>query len=250
MKISYFSDIHIESRKYKAVQNDADVIVLAGDIGVGESGLRWARAQFSQEIIYVLGNHEFYNAEIHSCRQHLQIVARKLGIRLLDNEHTIIDNVEFIGTTLWTDYGLFGDPAKSQLLAAEKLLDFNKIRIDVGNGPEKLRPEHTLAMHEASLKFLSKHFIDKKTRKRVVVSHHAPSMLSLSKKYIDHYLSPSYASHLEHLIGKSEADIWIYGHTHHNAKLRIGGTLVVSNQRGYDNDDSRNSFSHFPQITL
>lgn len=98
MKISYFSDLHIETSEYKAVSNNADVIVLAGDIGVGETGLHWARAQFSQEIIYVLGNHEFYNTEIHACRQHLQIVAKKLGIHLLDNESIIINNVEFIGT--------------------------------------------------------------------------------------------------------------------------------------------------------
>lgn len=250
MKISYFSDLHIDSNEYKAIQNDADVIVLAGDIGEGEIGLHWARAQFSQEIVYVLGNHEFYNAEIHACRQRLRTVAKQLGIHLLDNECIIIDNVEFIGTTLWTDYDLFGTPAESQHLASENLPDFSKIQIDVGNGAEKLRPEHTLTMHKASLKFLSEHFSEKTTRKRVVVTHHAPSLLLLSIKYITHYLSPSYASHLEYLIRESEADVWIYGHTHYNAKLDIGGTLVLSNQRGYSNDDSREDFIHCPQVAL
>ena len=250
MKISYFSDLHIETSEYKAVSSNADVIVLAGDIGVGETGLHWARAQFSQEIIYVLGNHEFYNTEIHACREHLQIVAKKLGIHLLDNESTIINNVEFIGTTLWTDYDLHGTPVDSQRIAADKLYDYRKIQIDVGNGVEKLKPEHTLAMHQASLKFLSKQLSEKTTSKRIIISHHAPSIRSLSKKYINHYLSPSYASHLEHLIYEFGVDIWIHGHTHHNAIFNIGRTLILSNQRGNNNDDSRRDFNHLAQIAL
>jgi len=41
--------------------NSADVVVLAGDIGVGAQGLEWARDLFDVPVIYVCGNHEYHD---------------------------------------------------------------------------------------------------------------------------------------------------------------------------------------------
>lgn len=46
---------------------DADLIVLAGDIGVVLDGLRWAvdeAGRLGKSILYVAGNHEFYHHDI------------------------------------------------------------------------------------------------------------------------------------------------------------------------------------------
>ena len=63
MKIHILSDIHLEFGKWRRTQDvnaiDADVTILAGDIGVGLSGIDWALT-FRRPVIYVLGNHEFY----------------------------------------------------------------------------------------------------------------------------------------------------------------------------------------------
>jgi len=40
---------------------DADVVVLAGDVHVGVEGRAWIKTQFpGKPVVYVLGNHEFY----------------------------------------------------------------------------------------------------------------------------------------------------------------------------------------------
>ena len=65
MKIHILNDLHIEFGAFEPPPTDADVVVLAGDIGVGLEGLHWAQSCFSDKpVIYVPGNHEFYHHDI------------------------------------------------------------------------------------------------------------------------------------------------------------------------------------------
>lgn len=66
MKIQVLSDLHTEFGDLFVPETNADVVVFAGDIGVGIDGLKWIESQeIDKPIIYVLGNHEFYNHDIH-----------------------------------------------------------------------------------------------------------------------------------------------------------------------------------------
>ena len=71
MRINYFSDIHLEFGLLEAPDNDADIIVAAGDIGVNMQGLDWLKA-LNKPVIYVAGNHEFYTQEYESTLQLLR----------------------------------------------------------------------------------------------------------------------------------------------------------------------------------
>ena len=62
MKIQYFSDLHLEFGELPCASTDADVIIAAGDIGVGLDGINWL-TQFDQPVIYVLGNHEYWGQD-------------------------------------------------------------------------------------------------------------------------------------------------------------------------------------------
>ena len=65
MKLHILNDLHIEFEDFEPPATDADVVVLAGDIGVGMEGLRWAEDRFPDKpVIYVPGNHEFYHHDI------------------------------------------------------------------------------------------------------------------------------------------------------------------------------------------
>jgi predicted phosphodiesterase len=67
MKLHILNDLHIEFEDFQSPVTDADVVVLAGDIGVGAEGLRWAEARFlDKPVIYVPGNHEFYHRDMCS----------------------------------------------------------------------------------------------------------------------------------------------------------------------------------------
>ena len=67
MKIHILSDLHTEFSDFDPPETDADVVVLAGDIGVGPSGIEWAADHWlDRPVIYVAGNHEYYGHDIGS----------------------------------------------------------------------------------------------------------------------------------------------------------------------------------------
>ena len=65
MKIHVLSDLHTEFADFEPPDTDADVVVLAGDIGVGTGGIEWAGQRFADgPVLYVPGNHEYYDQDI------------------------------------------------------------------------------------------------------------------------------------------------------------------------------------------
>jgi predicted phosphodiesterase len=92
MKLHILSDLHIEFAHFELPETDADVIVLAGDVGVGTTGVEWITKQASNKpIIYVPGNHEFYGHGI-SLIEELKNAA-PCNVHVLDNEQVVIDGV-------------------------------------------------------------------------------------------------------------------------------------------------------------
>lgn len=67
MRIQFFSDLHTEFGPVHLRPHQADVVVLAGDIGAGSKVLRWIEQQFPDiSVAYVLGNHEFYGSSVET----------------------------------------------------------------------------------------------------------------------------------------------------------------------------------------
>ena len=68
MRLALYSDLHNECGtplEPPECALQADIVVLAGDIGSHTRGLEWAARQFSkQPIVYVAGNHEYYSAQL------------------------------------------------------------------------------------------------------------------------------------------------------------------------------------------
>lgn len=250
MKINILSDLHIEFHAYEPETTDADVVILAGDIGVGLSGIRWASHAFpGKEIIYVLGNHEYYRQKRQSLLQQARAEARRSGIHLLENDEVVIQGTRFLGSTLWTDFELFGGEAKARCLqiAAMRLSDFHIIR---ENETELFTPEVSLELHVSSVAWLAyKLDVESFDGPTVVVTHHAPHQKSVAEKYKDDLLSACYASKLERLMGSSA--LWIHGHTHTNFDYEVKGTRIVCNPRGYASSPSSIENAGFnPGLTI
>ena len=70
-------------------------------------------------------------------------------------------------------------------------------------------------------------------QRSVVVTHHAPSILSLPAHRRSQPLSCAYASHLDDFIRLHSPLLWIHGHIHHSQDYRIGTTRVLANPHGY-----------------
>jgi hypothetical protein len=65
------------------------------------------------------------------------------------------------------------------------------------------------------------------------VTHHSPSFRSVPARFARDPLSAAYSSHLDDLVERSGAAIWVHGHTHDSFDYKIGGTRVICNPRGY-----------------
>jgi len=259
MKILFYSDLHFEfgkwPRKIDINEFDADVVVLAGDTGVGLQGLMWALMTIRKPVIYVMGNHEFYGQRtMEELWEKARAGTAGTHVHLLENESVLIDDpacpgsrVRFLGATLWTDFCIFGEDAQEEKMqyAAKNMNDYRQIRMAhkvpgykrSHHSDARITPETTLSLHLESRNYLEQELAlspgsdESAWVKTVVVTHHAPSALSLEFQEPCLDADASYASHLDPLVAKT--DLWVHGHTHVVTDYRVGSGRVVSNPRGY-----------------
>lgn len=117
MKIQLLSDLHLETHPNWVAQRapEADILVLAGDIGSYQPGSKltdtdFGLGQFSPRngwptpVLFVPGNHEYDGQDFDAVHDRLQKTCRRLGITWLEREVLQLQGVRFIGTTLWSDY--------------------------------------------------------------------------------------------------------------------------------------------------
>ena len=127
MKIAVCSDLHLEFGDLMLKNEDnVDVLILSGDILVErdldmydrrqeELGFSRYRSQrfhefFSRvnfqfpKVIYVAGNHEHYHGDFkYTINELKRKLAQYENVHVLDKECIEIQDVMFIGGTLWTD---------------------------------------------------------------------------------------------------------------------------------------------------
>jgi Icc-related predicted phosphoesterase len=230
MKLHILNDLHIEFEDFAQPVTDADIVVQAGDIGVGMEGLRWAEARFpDRPVIYVPGNHEFYHHDL-ALMEVLKVQAPD-HIHVLNDDQVIIDGVRFLGSILWTDFALFGEADRffAMQQARQQMTDFSIIQ----NGSQRFTPEDAIRLHTTSRNWLAAMLAEPFDGKTVVVTHHAPSSQSVHPRYANNLLTPAFASNLENLMDGNRAPLWIHGHMHESYDYEIYGARVVCNPRGY-----------------
>lgn len=250
MKIHFLSDLHLEfgkMRKSYCPPAEADVVVLAGDIGVGLQGIDWALNTFEIPIVFVAGNHEFYSQR--TMQEFLREARAKADaddrMYFLENESIWIDGVRFAGATLWTDFAAVPGmkPEFAMQRAQDRMTDYQRITLETRQATQVYRskrrqprftPRMALARHQESRDFLEREFRELPPGEQlVVVTHHAPSAQSLPYREAHSPLDAAYVSNLEEVVANSGADLWIHGHIHCARDYVIGNTRVVSNCRGY-----------------
>lgn len=239
MKLHILSDLHTEFSDFDPPETDADVVVLSGDIGVGTGGLEWAARQYPKiPVIYIPGNHEYYGFDIGTTDQ-LKSYA-PAHIRVLNDDTCDLDGVRFLGTTLWTDFGLYGEAEAwfSRQKAKCSVDDFSSIR----NGDRSFTPDDSVRLHESSKAWLVAELEKEFDGPTVVVTHHLPASPSIASQYKNHPLNPAFASRLEGIIEKYHPDLWVHGHTHVACDYEIFGTRVVCNPRGYPAEPAAKGF--------
>ena len=152
-----------------------------------------------------------------------------------------------MGVLLWTDFELFGDARLSGYECQQIMTDYKKIRRTPGFA--KLRSIDTAIIHSQSIKWLGKSLSKHQGQTNVVVTHHAPSIQSVQKKYQNDIATAAYASNLENFILENKPDFWFHGHMHSSSDYKIGGCRILCNPRGYP-DGPNSEFEAGFSLTL
>lgn len=261
MKVALISDVHLEFGDcfFENTKN-AEVLILGGDILIsqelhdfaepltdleksllGKRGiavtmyrnfLKRCSEQF-KHVLYIAGNHEFYHGKYPAGMDYLrEEVAKYPNIKYLENETVDINQVSFIGCTLWTDMNK-GDRTTIAFIA-EALNDYRQIRRS-DEGYRKFKPEDTVKLHKQSLTYISETISKDPNKKYVVIGHHAPTKLSTKPQYSkDFHMNGGYSSDLTEFINNHpQIVLWTHGHTHDVYDYMVGSTRIACNPRGY-----------------
>ncbi len=212
-----------------APAHQADVLVLAGDIGHASEAVELFR-DWPVPVLYVAGNHEAYSGTWESVLDELTDAARGTSVRFLERDCVDFWGVRFLGCTLWTDYRLRSNYTQGQLMenAQRSLNDHRLIRTREGG---LFSTAHALREHERSRAWLLDELSRPYDGKTVVVTHHGPHPLSIHSKYAGDMTSAAFASDLSELL--PGVDLWLHGHVHDSFDYTVGRCRVVANPRGY-----------------
>lgn len=288
MKIAVCSDLHLEFAPL-TLENPGDVrvLILSGDILVErdldmydrrqiEYGFMGKKAMmyhtFFEEVcaafptvIYVAGNHEHYHGDF---KYTLTELKRKLGhlpnLHILDKEVVRVDDVTFVGGTLWTDMNK-EDPLTLHCIGSMMndficvknsdrytyrnvpIYDYNEdgslkkdadgkmMQIGMKKKEEVARFSPADAVEENKKCFdYIKHIVSEND-KVVVVGHHTPSTQSCHPRYAhDQVMNGGYHnSYEEYIMDHPQIVLWTHGHTHERYDYMIGDTRIICNPRGY-----------------
>jgi len=234
IRLNILSDLHLGYAGLPLPENDADIVILAGDISRPAQAISWA-AGIDKPVLYVAGNHEFYGSGMGRTTAQLRNHAAGTRIRILDNEAVVLSGVRFLGTTLWSDFNLDGAgmARKDAITQALKLVrDFHRIESDTQPG-SKLTPGEMEALFVRNRAWLRDRLDEPFDGPTVVVTHHAPSMKSIHPRFALSPINTCFVSNSEYLMDRSRVDLWIHGHTHDSFDYYVNGTRVVCNSRGY-----------------
>lgn len=254
MKIKYFSDLHMEFGKFRLPEGDFQdtVLVLAGDIHVGMGAKPWILEILHQfkAIIYVAGNHEFYNRNYGKLLKEWRKFSDETeNFYFLERNSVIIDGFQFLGATLWTDMNK-GDPM-TKSICNFSMNDYKQIRWIDGEGYNKrkavyLNPNITETIHKETV-----HWLDQQdwSISTIVVTHHCPHEMFLNKdRYGTSDVNYAYFTDLSDRIKQWRPIAWIAGHTHKFVQEKLHYTLMLSNPRGYIGYDPVKEFK--PELEL
>lgn len=246
MFIRPLSDVHNEFSIYNVPELPTDartVLVLAGDIALADR-VNTTLVPFLdnlsdrfQDIMYIPGNHEYYHSSLTRADEKLFTVCKRYGnVHYMQTETMVIEDVMFIGATLWTDLNR-GDPIVIWH-ADSQMNDYEVIRTGPPAEPyrRKAKPIDTIGLNMSHRAFLEEALKspEREGLKTVVMTHHQP-LTALNK---GHYPAGPldyayYNTGLDDLVLDYGPDVWISGHTHHPNDETIGRTRFVRNPRGY-----------------
>ena len=236
MIIGHFSDLHLEMMSWNPPKTDYDVVILNGDIHIGDLGVKWAMRSFpNSQVIYIPGNHEYY------CKVNMELLHESLlkqtentNVKVLIDDAYFYKGVNFIGSTLWSDFDILGDRELAMASAMAMIKDYKFIKRKTPSLIDcQLTPSDARNFHIKALKTIES--LIQPDVKNFIATHYGIHKACSDPIYHDDQLLPAFVSDLSEFVIKYARQICgiCYGHTHFNQDFLLGGVPVSANQRGY-----------------
>lgn len=226
MNVQILSDLHFEFHRDAGASfvagldpTGTDVLVLAGDIAVGD-GIGQALDLFAARypdasIVYVHGNHEYYGTtREHAAEVTRAACARNENVHWLEQSVVETRGARIVGATLWF-------PRDPEVYPMRGFLnDFHQIRgFETWN--EQVNAE-------------SVQFLEREIRPGdIVVTHHLPAKACVDDKFKDEPFNAFFLCDVEPILRAKRPQLWIHGHTHESVDVTLGETRIVCNPFGY-----------------
>lgn len=244
MKVQIISDLHLDINKlfltktfplYIPEDSKDIVLIIAGDVGNSQA-LKFCLSFYAdvyKAVIFVYGNHEYYNQSFVSLRKDTESFFHKFksNVFFLEKKSIVLDDVVFLGATGWSPALDIPDIQKysNDFKFIEK---FTKKKCQ----DEFLKTKNWL---KSSLEFFS-------GKKVIFISHFSFCSLSIPKKYLDSKIVSYY---VQPVLDEIEVEylplLYVHGHVHEQFSYKFKERMnVVCNPYGYHreikNDEEQN----------
>ena len=263
MKFHLVSDIHADVNPWNWDQlsnvDPSIPIVVAGDIANNVmTASQWMadlRKIFST-VIWVAGNHDFYNMGFRQTRlydaewerkwpypgnvdeiyTHYARWSAEHDIHFLHRSSVVVQGVEFVGVTGWHNFdGSAHLTQHAQIDAWERYMSDSRW-IEWASDPAYM------AVMEAARRdadYVSQ-AVSANQLPKVVISHHIPNrqFIKFTTDVVWNLLNGSFVNTWLEDTANDSVAAWCYGHTHFRADQVLNGVRYINNARGYPGENA------------
>lgn len=240
MNIQIMSDLHFEFHRDGGKSfldsldtEEIDLLIIAGDLSASDElwqAIQLVCSKYLVNILYVPGNHEYYKSSFETIDSMLLKMSYD-NFKILNPGLVEYEGQRFLGSTLWFpfDYRTIGyEMSLNDFIHIE---DFRK---------------HVYHKNGEMVRF----FQENLKEGDIVITHHAPSFMSVGAQYKTSPLNAFFVCDMEKLILERKPKLWIHGHMHDSKNYMIGETRVVCNPFGYACRDENPDFKERFIVTV
>jgi hypothetical protein len=231
-------------------------------------------SKYFECILYVTGNHEYYNhsglsmeevdtfitnllseyPHVHFLNQNSYVFSEECSLEsnpkeyrtnvVRDSNFVSSNPLIFIGATLWTHIPREEEDLVSKIISDYKCIYQDKETLLTSSYIRALHEKHKSFLQNEVEHYTQKWLREKKKGSLVVVTHHMPSYSLIDEKYRSYPGNSAFANDMDVWIqDQSHLSHWIYGHTHHQRSSKIGKTKTFVNPKGYPHEETNYSSS-------